>query len=88
DGGIAFRLGGMKRDQLIWDPRGRGLRYHVEIYFSFKGRATITVTDMWTSEAIFDWHEGSGDYEALFEAARRLPGLAEALRRERVLEVV
>ena len=87
DGKIAFRLNGSKREQVIFNPRQRKLRYHVRIYRSNRGRKYVTVTDIYENKVVVDWFEGLG-IEPLLDAINRYPWLLNVLKRENVLGVI
>ena len=84
DGRVAFRLHGEKRDQVIYRPRERGLKYHVEVYRSCRGRIYITVVDMWENKVVAGWCdlEGAG---GLLELCRKYPFLEKIVKEETVL---
>lgn len=85
DGKIAFRLNGSKREQVIFNPRQRKLRYHVRVYYSNRGRAYIDVFDMYTGMHLVSWFEGLG-IEQLYRDAKMYPFLIKIAKREGIIE--
>jgi len=83
-GKIQFCLRGAKSDQVIRNPRERGLCYHVKIYRSNKGHTYLSVFDIFDGgKEVFHWSDSHGVKELLDNKL-----LSEVVARERLITAV